>query len=73
MLKLKELGHRLMQSAVAKAAAAGGVFALAPSAHAAADITAITAAQTDILAYMAAMLALAIAVWGVRKIIRTFG
>lgn len=43
------------------------------SAHAAADITPITAAQTDLLAYAAALLALGIAVWAAIKVVRMFG
>jgi len=73
MLKLKQLGYRLSQSVAAKGLAAAVVLVLASSAHATTDVSAITSAQTDLLAYLAAMLTLAIAVWGVRKIIRNFG
>lgn len=40
---------------------------------AAADTTAITAAQTDLLAYAAALLALGVAVWAALKVVRMFG
>lgn len=43
------------------------------AANAAADITPITAAQTDLLAYAAALLALGIAVWAAMKVARMFG
>ncbi|WP_298206233.1 hypothetical protein [Acidovorax sp.] len=48
--------------------------ALSPmSAMAVADITPITTAQTDLLAYAAALLALGIAVWSAMKVVRMFG
>lgn len=48
--------------------------ALSPiTAMAAADITPITTAQTDLLAYAAALLALGIAVWSAMKVVRMFG
>lgn len=43
------------------------------SAFAAADVTAITTAQTDLLAYAAALLALGVAVWAALKVVRMFG
>lgn len=45
----------------------------AGAANAAADITPITTAQTDLLAYAAALLALGIAVWSAMKVVRMFG
>lgn len=45
----------------------------AGAANAAADITPITAAQTDLLAYAAALLGLGIAVWAAMKVVRMFG
>lgn len=53
----------------------GGVLvSFAPmSAFAAADVTAITEAQTDLLAYGAALLALGVAVWAAMKVVRMFG
>lgn len=42
-------------------------------AMAAADITPITGAQTDLLAYAGALLALGIAVWAALKVVRMFG
>jgi len=44
----------------------------AASAHAAADLTAITAAQTDALSVVGALTALGIAVWGANYIRRKF-
>lgn len=53
---------------------AGVTVALAPmSAFAAADVTAITGAQTDLLAYAAALLALGVALWAAMKVVRMFG
>lgn len=49
------------------------LFGLSVPAFAAADITAITAAQTDLLAYAAALLALGVAVWAALKVVRMFG
>jgi len=49
------------------------LFPLSVPAFAAADITAITAAQTDLLAYAAALLALGVAVWAAMKVVRMFG
>lgn len=47
---------------------------LAPlSAFAALDVAPITAAQTDLLAAAAALLALGIAVWAAMKVVRMFG
>lgn len=51
-----------------------GAFALSPlSAFAALDVTPITAAQTDLLAAAAALLALGVAVWGAMKVVKMFG
>jgi hypothetical protein len=58
---------------------AGGVALLATAAHAdgGIDITAatsgISAAQTALLGVLAAMLTMAVAVWGVKKVLRFFG
>lgn len=45
--------------------------------HAAIDVTAattgITDAQTAVLAVLAAMIAMGVAVWGVRKVLKFFG
>lgn len=50
------------------------VVAFAPlPAMAAADLTPITGAQTDLLAYAGALLALGIAVWAALKVVRMFG
>lgn len=43
------------------------------AANAAADIGPITTAQTDLLAYASALLALGIAVWAAMKVVRMFG
>jgi hypothetical protein len=56
-----------------KAIAAAAILGVPPPVFAAADITAITAAQTDLLAYAAALLALGIAVWAALKVVRMFG
>ena len=54
--------------------ALGAVLAAATGlSHAAADVTPITGAQTDLLAYAAALLALGIAVWAALKVVRMFG
>lgn len=62
---------------VAPVAAGLGALALSVPAFAAIDVTAATAgvadAQTAILAVLAAMIGLAVAVWGVRKVLRMFG
>jgi hypothetical protein len=51
-----------------------GLLAVSPvSAFAALDTTPITAAQTDLLAAAAALLALGVAVWGAMKVVRMFG
>lgn len=60
------------QSTLARVAALGSMVAVG-AANAAADITPITAAQTDLLAYAAALLALGIAVWAALKVVRMFG
>lgn len=56
---------------------AGAATVLALPAHAAIDVTAATTgisdAQTALLAVLAAMLTMAVAVWGVRKVVRFFG
>lgn len=48
-------------------------FLLTSPAFAALDVTPITAAQTDLLAAAAALLALGVAVWGAMKVVRMFG
>lgn len=48
-----------------------GLFA--ESSFAVVDTTAITSAQTDLLTYISAILALAIAVWGAYRAVRLFG
>lgn len=48
-------------------------FGAVQSAFAAVDITAITSAQTDLLAYVAAILALAVAVWAALRAVGLFG
>lgn len=68
----KQINVRSTRVALAKLAAlslAAGVGA----ANAAVDVTPITAAQTDLLAYAAALLALGIAVWAAMKVVRMFG
>lgn len=50
-----------------------GLSVLASPAFAALDVTPITAAQTDLLAAAAALLALGVAVWGAMKVVRMFG
>lgn len=51
-----------------------GFALLAPlSAFAALDVAPIAAAQTDLLAAAAALLALGIAVWAAMKVVRMFG
>lgn len=60
------------QITLARVAALGSMVAVG-AANAAADITPITAAQTDLLAYAAALLALGIAVWAALKVVRMFG
>lgn len=52
---------------------ATGALTLAGTSHAALDVAPITAAQTDLLAAAAAMLALGIAVWGAMKVVKMFG
>lgn len=47
--------------------------AVGAPAFAVADTTAIAAAQTDLLAYAAALLALGVAVWAAMKVVRMFG
>jgi hypothetical protein len=49
------------------------LFTLSVPAFAVTDVTAITAAQTDLLAYAAALLALGVAVWAALKVVRMFG
>lgn len=49
-----------------------GALVVGGQAFAAADLTDINNAKTDILAYLAAMLGLAIAIWGVRKTMSQF-
>lgn len=49
------------------------LFALSVPAFAVADVAAITGAQTDLLAYAAALLVLGVAVWGALKVVRMFG
>lgn len=56
-----------------KAAVALFGFAAVQSAFAAVDITAITGAQTDLLAYVAAILALSVAVWAALRAVGLFG
>lgn len=60
------------QITLARVASLGSLVAVG-AANAAADITPITAAQTDLLAYAAALLALGIAVWAALKVVRMFG
>lgn len=60
------------QSTLARVAALGSMVAVG-AANAAADISPITSAQTDLLAYAAALLALGIAVWAALKVVRMFG
>lgn len=50
-----------------------GLAAVGAPAFAVADITPITTAQTDLLAYAGALLALGVAVWGALKVVRMFG
>lgn len=57
---------------IASAAAAGIVLTM-QQAMAAVDLTPITSAQTDLLAYAAALLALGVAVWGALKVVKMFG
>lgn len=59
-------------NAIKKIGTALAVMAPLP-AFAVADITAITGAQTDLLAYAAALLALGVAVWAALKAVRMFG
>lgn len=51
---------------------AASALVLVGSANAAADLTAITSAQTDALSVVAALTALGIAVWGANYIRRKF-
>lgn len=51
----------------------GGLMVLSAPAFAAADLTAITSAQTDLLSYAGALLALGVAVWAALKVVRMFG
>lgn len=60
-------------NAVRSMIAVGGLTLLASPAFAAADVADITAAQADLLAYAAALLALGIAVWAALKVVRMFG
>lgn len=66
-----------MQLKVFRFAPVAVLGALSVPAFAAIDVTAATAgvadAQTAILAVLAAMIGLAVAVWGVRKVLRMFG
>lgn len=59
------------QITLARVVSLGSLVAVG-AANAAADITPITAAQTDLLAYAAALLALGIAVWAAMKVARMF-
>ena len=60
------------QITLARVVSLGSLVAVG-AANAAADITPITAAQADLLAYAAALLALGIAVWAALKVVRMFG
>lgn len=60
-------------NAIRSAVAAGGLTLVASPAFAVTDITPITAAQADLLAYGAAMLTLGVAVWGLMKVVKMFG
>lgn len=69
-IKAKAASVGISSAAIAVALSAG-------SAHAALDVTAATTAvsdaQTAMLAVLGAMLTLAVAVWGLRRVIRMFG
>lgn len=56
-----------------KLAVGAALLGMSIPAFAVADVTAITAAQTDLLAYAAALLALGVAVWAALKVVRMFG
>lgn len=66
-----------MNANIVRGLVAVGVLAVAGAANAAIDVTAATTgvadASTAILAVLAAMTTLAVAVWGVRKVLRMFG
>lgn len=49
------------------------LFSISIPAFAVTDVSAITAAQGDLLAYAAALLALGVAVWAALKVVRMFG
>lgn len=56
-----------------KIAIASALLGFSVPSFAATDTSAITAAQTDLLAYAAALLALGVAVWAALKVVRLFG
>jgi len=59
--------------AMKKIAFGSALLGLSAPVFAVTDVTAITAAQTDLLAYAAALLALGVAVWAALKVVRMFG
>ena len=66
-----------MNANIQRGLLAVGVLAVSGAANAAIDITAattgITDASTAVLAVIAAMTTFAVAVWGVKKVLRMFG
>jgi hypothetical protein len=75
---MQTLKQRVSAIRFALVAVVGGAALLAGSAYAdGIDITAatsgISAAQTALLGVLAAMLTMAVAVWGVKKVLRFFG
>lgn len=56
-----------------RTAALTAALVAAGAANAAADVTVIDSTKTDMLAFLAALLVLAVAVWGGKKVISLFG
>ncbi len=68
---------RVRSLAAASGVSVGALLAMTQNAHAAIDTTAATAgiteASTAVLAVIAAMITMAVAVWGVKKVLKFFG
>lgn len=67
MNKIVQSARKLRGAALTAALVAAG------AANAAADVTVIDSTKTDMLAFLAALLVLAVAVWGGKKVISLFG
>lgn len=65
--------NKIVQSArTLRGAVLTAALVAAGAAHAAADVTVIDSAKTDMLAFLAAMLLMAVAVWGAKKVYGLF-